>query len=111
MVRQMLESRGYVRSGLRVILHLAPDSEVISAALAVRVGFEQARTGLYFRLNICGMGTAREIMSALDMMADAPFPNWPTLEGFNLSDYPDKPEYHPEGPKRDAVHAALTRQL
>ncbi|GGO58779.1 hypothetical protein [Streptomyces lasiicapitis] len=72
--------------------------------------FEKSRTGLYFRLNIWGMGTARQIMGALDMLTDVPFPDWPTLEAYGLTDHPDEPDYYTEGPERDAAQARLTDQ-
>ncbi|MBO1332547.1 hypothetical protein [Streptomyces sp. VRA16 Mangrove soil] len=72
--------------------------------------YDKARTGLYFRLNIWGMGTARQLMGALDMMTDAPMPPWPALETYDLTEYPDAPEHHPTGPERDAAHTRLTDQ-
>ncbi|MFI6874964.1 hypothetical protein ACIBL6_16170 [Streptomyces sp. NPDC050400] len=70
--------------------------------------YEKARTGLYFRLNIWGMGTARQLMSALDMLTDTPFPTWPTLEAYSLTDHPDNPNHHPAGPERQAAQQRLT---
>ncbi|WP_327667926.1 MULTISPECIES: hypothetical protein [unclassified Streptomyces] len=72
--------------------------------------YDKARTGLYFRLNIWGMGTARQLMGALDMLTDAFMPQWPTPEAYDLTDYPDDPEHHPQGSEREAAHARLTDQ-
>lgn len=69
--------------------------------------YDKSRTGLYFRLNIWGMGTARQIMGALGMLTDAPFPDWPNLEEFGLPEYPDEPGNYPEGPYRVAAQALL----
>ncbi|MFI0243174.1 hypothetical protein [Streptomyces sp. NPDC016845] len=70
--------------------------------------YDKARTGLYFRLNIWGMGTARQLMTALDMLTPTPFPNWPQVDAYGLTDYPDDPNHHPAGPERHAARQRLT---
>ncbi|MET9499556.1 hypothetical protein [Streptomyces sp. NPDC006552] len=70
--------------------------------------YDKSRTGLYFRLNIWGMGTARQLMGALDMLTDAAVPDFPTLEAYGLTEHPDDPRHYPDGPERKAAQLRLT---
>lgn len=62
----------------------------------------------YFRLNIWGMGTAREYMGAFGMLTTENMPQWPHPEAYGLEESPDDPEWFEEGPDRVKAENALT---
>lgn len=49
--------------------------------------YEEVDARLYFRLNIWGMGTAREELFRVHVMTDVDHSPWPTPEDYGLSEY------------------------
>jgi hypothetical protein len=56
----------------------------------------------YFRLNIWGMGECRELMIKFGMLTDEPGTAFPTLDAYELIEFPDDPE-HFEGRARAEI--------
>lgn len=62
----------------------------------------------YFRLNIWGMGTCREVMDAFGMLTDEPQPHFPDLQDYGLTEYPEDPQDYEIEEERAEVEAELT---
>lgn len=62
----------------------------------------------YYRLNVWGMGAARELMGAFGMLTDEFMPVWPEPEAYGLTESPEDPNWFREGPERQKAEEALT---
>lgn len=90
--------------------HTLPEGEERDAAerawKAAWEAYESADRS-YFRLNIWGMSRCRDLMARLGMLTDEDAPNFPTLDEFGLTDYPEDPADY-DGEARAKAEKELT---